>query len=127
VAAMAVGGRYTYLMGFFKTPEQKVAAAVIETARLAANAVSIAKADQASADFHAAQQLPVIRHYKDEKSYLKDANEMLANGYSQQNQNGKDGKFNVGRTVAKGLIFLPWAILRPSRQGEQITVMWIRN
>lgn len=69
----------------------------------------------------------LVRHYKDEKSYLKDANEMMANGYSQQNQDGKDGKFNVGRTVAKGLIFLPWAILRPSRQGEQITVTWVRN
>jgi hypothetical protein len=69
----------------------------------------------------------VVRHYKDEKSYLKDAEEMERRGYVAENMSEKAGKFNVGRTVGKAVVFLPWAILRPSRQGESVTVTWVRE
>ena len=68
----------------------------------------------------------VRRTYKDEKSYLKDAEEMQRRGYVAQSESVKQGKANVGRTVGKAVVFLPWAILRPSRQGESVTVTWVR-
>lgn len=69
----------------------------------------------------------VVRTYKDEKAYVKDAEEMQRRGYVAQDTHHKDGKANVGRTVAKGVVFLPWAILRPSRQGDSVTVTWVRE
>lgn len=69
----------------------------------------------------------VRRTYKDEKSYLKDAEEMTRRGYVAQSESVKDGKTNVGRTLGKAVVFLPWAILRPSRQGDSVTVTWVRD
>lgn len=69
----------------------------------------------------------VVRHYKDERSYIKDAEEMQRRGYVAQDTAHKAGKANVGRTVGKALVFLPWAVLRPSRQGDSVTVTWVRE
>lgn len=69
----------------------------------------------------------LVRHYKDEASYAKDAERMMAIGYVAQDTAHKDGKANVGRTLGKAVVFLPWAILRPSRQGDKVTVTWVRQ
>jgi len=69
----------------------------------------------------------VIRHYKDEKAYLKDAEEMERRGYVAEDTSRNAGKANVGRTVGKAVVFLPWAILRPSRKGNAVTVTWVRE
>ena len=69
----------------------------------------------------------VVRTYKDEKAYVKDAEEMMRRGYVAQDTAHKDGKANVGRTLGKAVVFLPWAILRPSRQGDSVTVTWVRE
>ena len=33
----------------------------------------------------------------------------------------------MGRTLVKAGLFLPWAVMRPSRQGDPLTVTWVRE
>jgi len=69
----------------------------------------------------------IVRHYKDAKAYERDAALMSSTGYHVQAEHAAQGKANVGRTVGKAVVFLPWALLRPSRQGERFTVTWVRD
>lgn len=67
-----------------------------------------------------------VKTYHDAKEYERDAPVMAAAGWMPQGQTASRGKINVGRTVAKGAVLLPWALLRPSRQGDPVTVTWVR-
>ena len=33
----------------------------------------------------------------------------------------------MGRTLVKAGLFLPWAVMRPSRKGDPLTVTWVRE
>jgi hypothetical protein len=68
----------------------------------------------------------LVKTYKDAKAYERDANKLAAQGWVPQGQTSGRGKANVGRTVGKAVVFLPWALLRPSRKGDPITVTWVR-
>jgi hypothetical protein len=69
----------------------------------------------------------LVKTYKDAKAYERDANKLAAQGWVPQGQTSSRGKANVGRTVGKAVVFLPWALLRPSRKGDPITVTWVRH
>lgn len=68
-----------------------------------------------------------VKTYKNAKAYERDAARMSRDGWVPQGQSGSRGKVNMGRTVGKALVFLPWALMRPSRKGEPITVTWVRS
>ena len=68
-----------------------------------------------------------IKSYKDAKAYERDAGTMLAQGWRMEGQSGTQGKVRMGRTVLKAGVFLPWAVMRPSRKGDPITVTWLRG
>jgi hypothetical protein len=67
-----------------------------------------------------------VATYRDAKEYQREAPKMAALGWVPQAPVGQRGKVNMGRTIAKGVTFLPWALMRPSRQGDPITVTWTR-
>ncbi len=67
-----------------------------------------------------------VRTYKNAKDYEKDANKRMKDGWEIQGQDSGRGKVNMGRTVGKAVVFLPWALMRPSRKGDPITVTWIK-
>lgn len=69
----------------------------------------------------------VVKKYKNEKEYTRDAQKMAAAGYVPQGQLQHKGKTNVGRTVGKAVIFLPWAIMRPSKKADSVTVTWVKH
>ncbi len=52
---------------------------------------------------------------------------MLADGWHIEGQSQGRGKVNAGRTVGKAVVLLPWAMMRPSRKGDPLTVTWIRG
>jgi hypothetical protein len=67
------------------------------------------------------------KQYKDAKAYERDARTMLAQGWRMEGQSSTQGKVRMGRTVLKAGVFLPWAVMRPSRKGAPITVTWLRG
>lgn len=67
-----------------------------------------------------------VRRYKNEKQYEREARLMLAAGWHIEGQSGGSGKVNMGRTVGKAVVLLPWAFMRPSRKGDTVTVTWVR-
>lgn len=69
----------------------------------------------------------VVRTYRDQREYEQDARRMLYDGYEIQGQSERPGKINIGRTLGKAVMFLPWAVMRPSRQGDPLTVTWVRS
>ena len=68
-----------------------------------------------------------VKRYKDAKDYERDARRMVAAGWHMEGQSGQRGKVNMGRTVLKAGVFLPWVMMRPSRKGDPITVTWLRG
>jgi hypothetical protein len=68
-----------------------------------------------------------VKTYKNAKDYEKDAAKMLEDGWQIQGQSSSQGRVRMGRTIVKGAVLLPWAIMRPSRKGEKMTVTWIKE
>jgi hypothetical protein len=68
-----------------------------------------------------------VKTYRNAKEYERDAPKMTAEGWYPEGQTGHRGKINMGRTLGKAVIFLPWAVMRPSRAGDPITVTLIRD
>jgi Short C-terminal domain len=68
-----------------------------------------------------------VKRYKDAKEYEKDARKMLGAGWRMEGQSGGRGRVNMGRTVLKAGVLLPWAVMRPSRKGDPITVTWLQG
>jgi hypothetical protein len=68
-----------------------------------------------------------VKTYKNAKEYEKDAPKMAKHGYEPQLENDQRGKVNLGRTLAKAVIFLPWAVMRPSRKDDKITITWVKH
>jgi hypothetical protein len=69
----------------------------------------------------------LVRAYNDEHQYEAEAETLVKAGYEIEGQSERRGKVNVGRTVGKAVVFLPWGVLRPSRKGDKITVSWVRK
>ena len=69
----------------------------------------------------------VVRTYRSATEYERDAAEMARKGWIPQGQSSQRGKVNMGRTMGKAVVFLPWAVMRPSRKGDPITVTWVRQ
>lgn len=92
------------------------------------------KADLAArrAEIHAkynpaeATRTVVVKSYTDAAEYEADANFMVGEGWTPAMQSTGTGKRNTGRTLGKAAVFLPWALIRPSRQADPITVTWTR-
>jgi Short C-terminal domain len=68
-----------------------------------------------------------VKRYKDAKDYEKDARRMLSSGWRMEGQVAGHGRVNMGRTVLKAGVLLPWAVMRPSRKGDPITVTWLKG
>jgi len=68
----------------------------------------------------------VVRTYRSATEYEHDAAEMAPKGWVPHGQLIGHGRINMGRTLPKGVRFLPWAIMRPSRQDEPVTVTSVR-
>ncbi len=68
-----------------------------------------------------------VKNYKDAKAYERDAAAMASMGWLPQGQIGQRGKVKVGSTAVKAAVFLPWALMRPARKGDPITVTWVRE
>lgn len=68
-----------------------------------------------------------VKCYKDEKYYERDARHLLAAGWRIEAQSSHQGKVKVGSTMLKAGVFLPWAVMRPARKGDPITVTWMRG
>jgi hypothetical protein len=69
----------------------------------------------------------LVRTYKDADAYNADAPSMAEMGYHPQGQSSSRGQVRMGRTLGKAVTFLPWAIMRPSRKGDPITVTWVKE
>lgn len=68
-----------------------------------------------------------VKTYRSAAEYERDATARVAAGWTPQGQARARGKINMGRTLVKGALFLPWALMRPSRQGDPVTVTWVRD
>ena len=68
-----------------------------------------------------------VKRYKNAKDYEKDARTMLRAGWRMEGQSTGRGRVNMGRTVLKAGILLPWAVMRPSRKGDPIMVTWLKG
>lgn len=68
-----------------------------------------------------------VREYSTAAEYQQDAQRRVAAGWTIAGQTGERGGLNPGRTLAKGVVFLPWAVLSPSRKKGAVTVTWVRN
>src|SRR5438132_292260 len=68
-----------------------------------------------------------VKTYRNEDEYERDAPRMVAQGRKMEAPNARQGKVNVGRTLVKGRLFLPWAVMRPSRKGDSLTVTWYQE
>src|ERR1700686_565567 len=68
-----------------------------------------------------------VKRYKNDREYEREARQLLANGWRMEGQSSHRGKVNMGRTVLKAGMLLPWAVMRPSRKGDPITVTWLRG
>jgi hypothetical protein len=65
--------------------------------------------------------------YKDEKEYEREARRLLADGWRIEAQSSQRGNVKMGSTMLKAGVFLPWAMMRPSRKGDPVTVTWLRG
>jgi hypothetical protein len=74
-----------------------------------------------------AQAQVQVKTYKNAKEYEKDAPKMAKAGWLPQGQVAQQGRVAVGRTAVKAVVFLPWAMLRPSHKADKITVTWIKS
>jgi hypothetical protein len=90
---------------------------------------ALAKQETEAEKKAAERQGPAVKvmRYKNTKDYERDARLMLAQGWRMEGQTGQRGRVNMGRTVLKAGVFLPWAVMRPSRKGDPITVTWLRG
>jgi hypothetical protein len=68
-----------------------------------------------------------VKTYRNEDEYQRDAPRMVTQGWRMEAQTAHRGKVNLGRTIVKGGLFLPWAVMRPSRQGDPLTVTWYKE
>ena len=68
-----------------------------------------------------------VETYKNEKDYEKDAKKKLADGWHIEGQTSHHGRVNLGRTLGKAVVFAPWALMRPSRKHDKITVTWTKE
>jgi hypothetical protein len=68
-----------------------------------------------------------VKRYKDEREYGREARRMLAEGWRIEGQSSQRGNVKMGSTMLKAGVFLPWAVMRPSRKGDPITVTWLRG
>lgn len=68
-----------------------------------------------------------VKRYKNAKEYEHDAQKMIRAGWRMQGQSEGRGKVNMGRTVLKAGVLLPWAVMRPSRKDDPLTVTWVRE
>jgi hypothetical protein len=69
----------------------------------------------------------VVRTYANATDYERDAASMTEMGYLPQGHTQAPGKINMGRTLGKAVTFLPWALMRPSRQRGSLTVTWAHS
>jgi hypothetical protein len=90
---------------------------------------ALAKQETEAEKKAAERQAPAVKvmRYKNTKDYERDARQMLAQGWRIEAQTSQRGRVNMGRTVLKAGVFLPWAVMRPSRKGDPITVTWLRG
>jgi hypothetical protein len=68
-----------------------------------------------------------VKTYKNAREYESDAPTMIRLGYGIGGQMGAKGHINPLRTVGKAAVFVPWALLRPSRQGDKFVVTWVKQ
>jgi|SRR5579859_4044664 len=68
-----------------------------------------------------------VKTYRSARDYERDAKRMVAAGWAPQGQLTSQGRVRVGRTVGKAVVFLPWAMFRPSRRADRVTVTWVRR
>lgn len=68
-----------------------------------------------------------VKRYREEKEYERDAQRMVAAGWRIEAQSSQRGNVKIGSTMLKAGVFLPWAMMRPSRKGDPITVTWLRG
>lgn len=68
-----------------------------------------------------------VKTYHSEHDYERDARSRISAGWRPQTVTSGRGKVNMGRTLVKAGLFLPWAVMRPSRQGDPLTVTWARE
>jgi hypothetical protein len=68
-----------------------------------------------------------VKTYKNAREYEADAPTMIRLGYGIGGQMGAKGHVNPLRTVGKAAVFVPWALLRPSRQGDKFVVTWVKQ
>ncbi len=69
----------------------------------------------------------VVKTYPNARAYEADAPAMIAKGYRIEGQLAAPGHVNAGRTLVKAAVFMPWGLLRPSRQGSKFVVTWVRH
>ena len=69
-----------------------------------------------------------VKTYRSASEYERDAASMVSSGWRPEaTASGGRGKVNMGRTVLKAGVWLPWAVMRPSRKGDPLTVTWVRE
>jgi hypothetical protein len=68
-----------------------------------------------------------VREYASAQEYEADAQKRVAAGWSIQGQSNAGGNIAPGGTAAKAVVFLPWALLSPSRKSGTATVVWVRT
>jgi hypothetical protein len=69
----------------------------------------------------------IVRRYKRSWDYEADAKSLIAQGWSPAGQFSQGGRVRLGRSAAKAAVFLPWAVIKPSRKKDAITVTWVRQ
>ena len=67
-----------------------------------------------------------VKTYNNAHEYERDAQRMVRDGWGIEGQSQGRGRVRMGRTVAKAGVLLPWAVMRPSRKGDPLTVTWVR-
>ncbi|TAN32126.1 SHOCT domain-containing protein [bacterium] len=68
-----------------------------------------------------------VNTYRNEDDYERDARSRIPLGWRPLSTTTARGKVNMGRTLLKAGVFLPWAVMRPSRKGDPVTVTWVRE
>jgi hypothetical protein len=135
----APGGQWE--MGNCKPPDQ--ARALVDAVRAVGAQVSVNKyalkgfmgrwatgaGEQMRQEGRYARPEPTIqvKTYSGAKEYEKDAPRMVGAGWQMEGQSGTQGKVNMGRSLVKAGVFLPWAIMRPSRKGDKLTITWVKT
>jgi ABC-type transport system involved in Fe-S cluster assembly fused permease/ATPase subunit len=68
-----------------------------------------------------------VIEYKSIAQFEADAMRRLTVGWRIQSQSSEQGRISLPGTVAKGVIYHPWALISPSRKNGKIVVTWTRN